>query len=58
MKRILATTLCFILLLPGCAVGPDYERPMVDTPSAWSISPEEAADTANTACGNNSVILY
>ncbi len=49
MKRILAFILCFSLSLPGCAVGPDYERPMVETPGAWRISTKEATGTANTA---------
>lgn len=41
--------LCVSFLLPGCMVGPDYEQPMVESPGAWRITPEEAADTANTA---------
>ena len=49
MKRLPAIILCFSLLLPGCAVGPDYERTIVETPSAWRISTEEASDTANTS---------
>ena len=49
MKYSLAIILCFSLLLSGCAVGPDYERPMVETPSTWRTSCEEAANTANTA---------
>ncbi|KPJ99636.1 MAG: RND transporter [Desulfobacterales bacterium SG8_35] len=49
MKRPLAIILCLSFILPGCAVGPDYERPMIETPSAWRISVKEAADSANTA---------
>ena len=49
MRRLPAIILCFSLLLPGCAVGPDYERTMVETPSAWRIRTEEASDTANTS---------
>jgi multidrug efflux system outer membrane protein len=49
MKRLATILLCFSLLLAGCAVGPEYERPMVETPDAWRITVEEAADTANTA---------
>ena len=49
MNRLVAFILCLSLLLSGCAVGPDYERPMVATPDAWRITPAEAADTANTA---------
>jgi len=49
MKRFLTIILCFSIAVSGCAVGPDYERPMVDTPSAWRINTDEAIDTANTA---------
>ena len=49
MKRVLSIILCFSIAVSGCAVGPDYERPMVDTPSAWRINTDEATDTANTA---------
>jgi len=36
------------LLLAACAVGPDYERPKIDTPDAWRVTYQEAADVANT----------
>jgi multidrug efflux system outer membrane protein len=49
MKRIITLVLCCSFLLPGCMVGPDYEKPMVESPGAWRISPKEASDTANTA---------
>jgi len=43
-----------LLLLAGCAVGPDYQRPTLDTPQAWrsgsalpaSEKPEELANLA------------
>ena len=38
-----------ILSLSGCMVGPDYEKPEVDTPAAWRFEVSEAADTINTA---------
>lgn len=38
MKRALAL---IVLLLAGCAVGPDYERPKTEAPKAWG----EKADT-------------
>ncbi|WP_226377313.1 MULTISPECIES: efflux transporter outer membrane subunit [Burkholderia] len=28
--------------LAGCTVGPDYRRPPVDTPAAWSIDPADS----------------
>ena len=33
------TALALTTLLAGCAVGPDYQAPMVDTPAAWSVDP-------------------
>jgi len=32
----------------GCTVGPDYVRPVVDTPAAWRIDYPKAAEVANT----------
>jgi multidrug efflux system outer membrane protein len=41
---------CWTLVLTaGCAVGPDYKRPIVDVPPAWRIDYRSAASTANTA---------
>jgi outer membrane protein, multidrug efflux system len=36
------------LLCAGCVVGPDYKKPVVDTPQAFQYEPKDAADTANT----------
>lgn len=33
----------------GCSVGPDYQRPQVETPEDWRYSVEEAAGVANSA---------
>ena len=43
--------LCCILLImvTGCAMGPDYKRPVVDTPASWRFEEKEARDLANTA---------
>lgn len=38
-----------VLLLAGCAVGPDYERPKVDAPPQYRFEDMQARDTANTA---------
>jgi len=35
-------------LLGGCMLGPDYQRPAIDSPNAFRYEPKEAADTANT----------
>jgi len=36
-----------VVALAGCSVGPDYQRPEIDTPEAWRIEYEQAADVAN-----------
>lgn len=43
MKRFLIA----FLFLSGCAVGPDYEPPKVETPPAWRIDYAQAAELAN-----------
>ena len=35
-------------LLPGCAVGPDYAKPKVDTPQDYRFAEKDVEDTANT----------
>jgi len=44
LKRFLMA----FLFLSGCAVGPDYEQPKVETPPAWRIEYAQAAELANT----------
>ena len=41
--------LSFILLASGCMVGPNYQRPQVDSPQTWRFEDKEAKDLANTA---------
>ncbi|HXX58432.1 MAG TPA: efflux transporter outer membrane subunit [Thermodesulfovibrionales bacterium] len=41
--------LSFILITSGCMVGPNYQRPQVDTPQTWRFEDKEAKDVANTA---------
>ena len=48
MRRILVCSFS-ILLLCGCAIGPDYRRPVIDAPAAWRLEEREANDFANTA---------
>ncbi|NTW60751.1 MAG: TolC family protein, partial [Nitrospirae bacterium] len=38
-----------ILLLGGCAIGPDYRKPETASPPAWLVNMQQAKDTANTA---------
>lgn len=47
--RKLSTVLLLALLAGGCTVGPDYQRPAVDTPKEWRVNETEAKDLANTA---------
>lgn len=44
--RVLALTLLCALILGGCVVGPNYNRPSVQTPSAWKERPPEGWKTA------------
>ena len=45
--RILAVLGLVLLLLTGCMVGPDYERPGLDVPAAFRYEDGEAQQTAN-----------
>lgn len=47
--RMLAASALLSLVLVGCAVGPDYRRPVVETPRSWSIEEKDARDLADTA---------
>ncbi|MCG6534421.1 MAG: efflux transporter outer membrane subunit [Syntrophales bacterium LBB04] len=47
MRHLVAVSVSIVLLC-GCAVGPDYRRPVIDTPAAWRIEEQEAKDFANT----------
>jgi multidrug efflux system outer membrane protein len=48
MNRLITLT-TGILLLAGCAIGPDYKRPEIASPPAWMVDMQQAQDTANTA---------
>src|SRR4029079_15796280 len=37
------------VLLEGCMLGPNYERPVVEGPSMWRFEDPQARDVANTA---------
>jgi multidrug efflux system outer membrane protein len=39
---------CVTALISGCAVGPDYSRPAIESPPAYRIDYPKAADVANT----------
>ena len=44
-----ATILLVAVVLAGCMVGPNYQRPSVDVPQSWRFEDKEAKDVANTA---------
>jgi multidrug efflux system outer membrane protein len=46
MRSLLLSILLALMLL-GCMVGPDYKRPMVETPSFWHFEEKEAKKAAN-----------
>jgi outer membrane protein, multidrug efflux system len=46
-KRIVF--LVMILMLSSCAVGPDYKRPVINSPASWRVEERAAKDLANTA---------
>ncbi len=45
--RIVAA-LFIAAVIAGCAVGPDYKRPAVETPGSFRYAAQESAETANT----------
>ena len=47
MRRILIA-LIMVIGVAGCMVGPDYKRPLIDTPQSFRYEPKDVADTANT----------
>jgi len=47
--RASAFSLLVVLALSGCLLGPDYQRPVVDTPPAFRFAESDAKDLVNTA---------
>lgn len=51
MRKALFATLIFPVVLSGCALGPDYEKPKVDLPEEWPdevlLSSEQREDWSN-----------
>jgi len=44
-----AAALALLLMLNGCTLSPDYQRPEVEMPAAYRFEPSATAATANTA---------
>ena len=47
--RASALFLVVVLALSGCLLGPDYKRPVVDTPPTFRFAESDAKDLVNTA---------
>jgi multidrug efflux system outer membrane protein len=47
--RTSSLTLLVLLTLGGCLLGPNYQRPAVDTPPAFRFAESDAKDLVNTA---------
>jgi multidrug efflux system outer membrane protein len=48
MRNILISSLLMFFLF-GCMIGPNYHRPIVETPPAWRFEEKEAREVGNTA---------
>ena len=48
MRRVIAS-LILSLALFGCLVGPDYQRPPIDTPQTWRVEDKNAQAVINTS---------
>ncbi|UVJ45390.1 efflux transporter outer membrane subunit [Pseudomonas sp. LS1212] len=46
--RTCPLSLWLCLVLAGCMLGPDYQRPEIDTPAAYRYADQEARDLSNT----------
>ncbi len=47
MRRLPLAAAASLLVLTGCAVGPDYQRPSVDLPERYRAAPEATAETSS-----------
>jgi multidrug efflux system outer membrane protein len=48
IPRFSLLALTLLLFLTGCAVGPNYHRPEIDTPQSWRFEEKEVKDVVNT----------
>ncbi len=50
MRKIFLLTLFTVTaVLTGCMMGPNYQRPEIETPQTWRFEEKEAKELANTA---------
>ncbi len=45
----LALVFVTVVCIAGCMIGPNYQRPPVDTPASFRFQSKETAETANTS---------
>ena len=48
MRGAIPALLCGVMLSACTIIGPNYERPKIDTPASWRIDYGEAAEVANS----------
>ena len=48
-KKTQTTLLIAIFLVTGCMMGPDFKRPVVQTPDRFMLAEKEAEETVNLA---------
>ena len=48
-RYILPSLIFIFVLVAGCSVGPDYQRPSITSPAAWRMEEPRAKAMANTA---------
>jgi outer membrane protein, multidrug efflux system len=48
-RYILSSLISIFVLVAGCSVGPDYQRPSITSPAAWRMEEPRANAMANTA---------
>jgi multidrug efflux system outer membrane protein len=48
MRNVVISTLLALALF-GCAAGPNYQRPSVESPLPWRFEEKEAKEVVNTA---------
>lgn len=48
MRFGIAAEILLLLSLAGCMVGPDYNRPIVESPQSWRFAEKQVQETADT----------
>ena len=48
-RYVLSSLIFIFVLVAGCSVGPDYQRPSITSPAAWRMEEPQANAMANTA---------